>query len=41
MIALRDVLHADEQADLNYFLEAAADQAGLREEELSGPNRGS
>ena len=30
-----DVLHADEQADLNYFLEDAADKAGLREEELS------
>ncbi len=26
-----DVLHADEQADLNYFLEDAAEQAGLRE----------
>ncbi|MCA9211526.1 MAG: PTS sugar transporter subunit IIA [Planctomycetales bacterium] len=26
-----DVLHADEQMDLNYFLEDAADQAGLRE----------
>ena len=34
-----DVLHADEQADLNYFLEDAADQAGLREEELSGSAR--
>ncbi len=31
-----DVLHADDQADLNYFLEDAADRAGLREEELSG-----
>ncbi|MFK7770295.1 MAG: cation:proton antiporter [Mariniblastus sp.] len=30
-----DVLHADDQADLNYFLEEAADLAGLREEELS------
>ena len=30
-----DVLHADEQADLNYFLEDAAEQAGLRENELS------
>ena len=30
-----DVLHADDQADLNYFLEEAADRAGLREEELS------
>ena len=34
-----DVLHADEQADLNYFLEDAADQAGLREEELSQSKR--
>jgi mannitol/fructose-specific phosphotransferase system IIA component (Ntr-type) len=33
-----DVLHADEQADLNYFLEDAADKAGLREEELSHPS---
>jgi PTS system fructose-specific IIC component len=31
-----DVLHADDQAELNYFLEDAADRAGLREEELSG-----
>ena len=31
-----DVLHADDQADLNYFLEEAADLAGLREQELSG-----
>ena len=30
-----DVLHADDQAELNYFLEDAADRAGLREEELS------
>ncbi|MCP4478985.1 MAG: PTS transporter subunit EIIA [Planctomycetaceae bacterium] len=30
-----DVLHADDQAELNYFLEEAADRAGLREEELS------
>ena len=30
-----DVLHADEQTDINYFLEEAADMAGLREEELS------
>ena len=30
-----DVLHADDQAELNYFLEEAADLAGLREEELS------
>ena len=30
-----DVLHADEQRDINYFLEEAADKAGLREEELS------
>ncbi len=30
-----DVLHADDQADLNYFLEEAAEMAGLREEELS------
>jgi mannitol/fructose-specific phosphotransferase system IIA component (Ntr-type) len=30
-----DVLHADDQADLNYFLEEAADLAGLRENELS------
>ncbi|QDT10245.1 cation:proton antiporter [Planctomycetes bacterium K23_9] len=30
-----DVLHADEQADLNYFLEDAAEQAGLRENEVS------
>ena len=30
-----DVLHADDQADLNYFLEEAADMAGLRKEELS------
>lgn len=29
------VLHADDQADLNYFLEEAADQAGLRRQELS------
>ncbi len=29
------VLHADDQADLNYFLEDAAVQAGLRQEELS------
>ncbi|MDG1873457.1 MAG: cation:proton antiporter [Mariniblastus sp.] len=29
-----DVLHADDQADLNYFLEDAADRAGLRESEL-------
>lgn len=34
-----DVLHADEQTDLNYFLEDAADQAGLRENELSGSMR--
>ena len=27
-----DVLHADDQAELNYFLEEAADMAGLREE---------
>lgn len=27
-----DVLHADDQADLNYFLEEAADMAGLRDE---------
>jgi mannitol/fructose-specific phosphotransferase system IIA component (Ntr-type) len=31
-----DVLHADDQAELNYFLEDAADRAGLRKEELSG-----
>ena len=31
-----DVLHADEQADLNYFLEDAAEQAGLREDEMTG-----
>lgn len=31
-----DVLHADDQADLNYFLEEAADLAGLRVNELSG-----
>lgn len=31
-----DVLHADDQMDLNYFLEDAADQAGLREDELAG-----
>lgn len=30
-----DVLHADDQAELNYFLEDAADRAGLREEELA------
>lgn len=30
-----DVLHADDQAELNYFLEEAADLAGLREEELT------
>ncbi|MGB7345296.1 MAG: cation:proton antiporter [Pirellulaceae bacterium] len=29
-----DVLHADEQADLNYFLEDAAEQAGLRSNEM-------
>ena len=34
-----DVLHADDQSDLNYFLEDAADQAGLREEELSVAER--
>jgi mannitol/fructose-specific phosphotransferase system IIA component (Ntr-type) len=34
-----DVLHADEQMDLNYFLEDAADQAGLREEELTDAAR--
>jgi mannitol/fructose-specific phosphotransferase system IIA component (Ntr-type) len=28
------VLHADDQADLNYFLEDAADKAGLHEQEL-------
>ncbi|MCO8123006.1 PTS sugar transporter subunit IIA [Stieleria sp. TO1_6] len=32
-----NVLHADEQADINYFLEDAADKAGLREAELSRP----
>ncbi|MDC0283819.1 PTS sugar transporter subunit IIA [Mariniblastus sp.] len=30
-----DVLHADDQAELNYFLEDAADRAGLRKEELA------
>ena len=30
-----DVLHHDDQEDLNYFLEDAAERAGLREEELS------
>ena len=30
-----DVLHAEEQMDVNYFLEDAAEQAGLREEELT------
>jgi mannitol/fructose-specific phosphotransferase system IIA component (Ntr-type) len=31
-----DVLHADDQAEMNYFLEEAADLAGLRKNELSG-----
>ena len=30
-----DILHADDQRDLNYFLEDAQEQAGLREEEIS------
>ena len=30
-----DVLHHDDQEDLNYFLEDAAERAGLREEELN------
>ena len=30
-----DVFHAEDQAELNYLLEDAADRAGLREEELS------
>lgn len=34
-----DVLHADDQAELNYFLEDAADRAGLRKEELSERER--
>ena len=35
-----DVLHADDQAELNYFLEDAADRAGLREEELANVGTG-
>ena len=34
-----DVLHADDQMELNYFLEDAADQAGLREQELTDAAR--
>ena len=34
-----DVLHAEEQMDLNYFLEDAAGQAGLRAEELSAKSK--
>jgi Kef-type K+ transport system membrane component KefB len=34
-----DVLHADDQAELNYFLEDAADRAGLRKEELADRER--
>ena len=34
-----DVIHANDQADLNYFLEEAADMAGLREEELSAKHQ--
>ncbi|MCH1438495.1 MAG: cation:proton antiporter, partial [Rubripirellula sp.] len=36
-----DVFHAEDQAELNYLLEDAADRAGLREEELSKLERNS